>query len=295
MNRFSLTLISILTCSLWGHAASSTLSIAKSLAKETRLQDGANCFNTSLYTLGFTKLKAYTHQSEFDYYVKFHCREVGFTFNKLTTDSLLTYIDGNQQPVHAAIALDSTNIIEKNSLYGSKHKEVYGDNSPGKYLIHPIGSSIFFQKLLTNKDDGKGHAYLCQPKDIVQKITKEFLKDEGTNNISQFLTYLAGLTEIKDRKRLEKKLNNELLEKYRALKIKEHLAYISGNSQLDNYKLGIMESAAYQWNLLNCTEAYEKYEDCYAPEVQASINTLDDLYRSIFAYRDYVKAQYQYK
>lgn len=289
-----MTIILILASSLSSHAASLVLTNANNLAKESRYQDGANCFNTSLYTLGFTQLKSYTHQSEFDYYVKFHCREVAFNINKLTSESLLSYTDNNQQPLHAAIALDSKNIIEKNSLYGSKHKEVYGDNAPGKYLVHPVGSSIFFQKLITNKDDGKGHAYLCQSKKQVQKITQEFLKDEGTNNIHQFLSYLAALTEIKDRKTLETKLNNELLEKYRSLKIKEHLAYISGNKQLDNYKLGIMESAAYQWNLLNCTDAYDKYEECYAPEVQASINTLEDLYRSVFSYRDYVKSQYQY-
>lgn len=259
------------------------------------MQDGPNCFNTSLYTLGFTQLKAYAHQSEFDYYLKFHCREVSFNINKLTSESLLTYTENNQQPVHAAVALDKKTIIEKNSLYGSKHQEVYGDNAPGKYLIHPISNSIFFQKLITNKDDGKGHAYLCQSKEKVQRITQEFLKDEGTGNIYKFLTYLAALTEIKDRKILEQKLNKDLLEKYRSLKIKEHLAYISGNKQLDNYKLGIMESAAYQWNILNCTDAYEKYEECYAPEVQASITTLEDLYRSIFTYRDYVKSQYQYK
>lgn len=295
MKRFIITIISILTSSLASPAATLALTNAKSLAKEIRLQDGANCFNTSLYTLGFTQLKSYTHQSEFDYYVKFHCREIGFNINKLTSDSLLTYTDSNQQPLHAAVALDTKNIIEKNSLYGSKHKEVYGDRAPGKYLIHPIVSSVFFKKLIVNKDDGKGHAYLCQSKKEVQKTTQEFLKDEGTRNIYQFLSYIASLTEIKDRKLLESKLNNDLLEKSRSLKIKEHLTYISGNKQLDTYKLGIMESAAYQWNLLNCTDAYDKYEECYAPEVQASINALEDLYRSIFTYRDYVKSQYQYK
>lgn len=294
MNRFIITLISILTSSL-ASPASLVLTNAKNLAKETRYQDGANCFNTSLNTLGFTQLKSYTHQSEFDYYVKFHCREVAFNINKLTSDSLLTYTDNNQRPLHAAVALDAKNIIEKNSLYGSKHKEVYGDKAPGKYLVHPIANSIFFKKLIGNQDEGKGHAYLCQSKKQVQKITQSFLKDEGTNNVYQFLSYLAALTEIKDRKTLEAKLNSDLLEKYRSLKIKEHLAYISGDKQLDNYKLGIMESAAYQWNLLNCTEAYDKYEECYAPEVQTSINALEDLYRSVFAYRDFVKSQYQNK
>jgi len=288
-------IVSIIASSFSSHAASSVLETAKSLAKETRLQDGANCFNTSLYTLGFTQLKVYTHESEFAYYVKYHCREVGFNFQKLTSDSLLTYTDNSNAPLHAAIALDAKNILEKNSLYGSKNQEVPGDPAPGKYLIHPVADSVFFQKLLTNNDEGKGHAYLCQTKDTVQKITKEFLKDEGVKSIHQLLSYIADLTEIKDRKRLEKKLNGDLLKKYRGLNIKEHLAYISGNSQLDNYKLGIMESAAYQWNLLNCTDAYKKYDDCYAPEVQASINTLEDLYRSIFVYRDYVTSQYKYK
>ncbi|MGE5085378.1 MAG: hypothetical protein ACM3MG_03700 [Bacillota bacterium] len=291
MNKFVVTFLSILAFSPWSHAASSTLATATSLSKETRLQDGANCFNTSLYTLGFTQLKIYAHQSEFDYYVKFHCREVSFNINKLTSDSLLSYSDNNNQTIHAAVALDTKNIIEKNSLYGSKHKQIYGDNAPGKYLIHPIADSIFFKNLISNKNDGTGHAYICQSKELVQKVTKQFLKDEGTRNISQFLTYLASLTEIKDRKALEKKLNKNLLEKYRSLKIKEYLGYTSGNNQLDSFKLGLMESAAYQWNLLNCTEAYDKYEECYAPEVQASIDALEDLYPSIFAYRDYVKSQ----
>ena len=286
-------LILTIAFSVVGQAIPSISSTAKALSQETRFQDGPNCFNTSLNVLGYSELKAYSHQSELEYYLKYHCQQDSFKMSPLKAETLLTYADDSGNIAHSAVALNSTTIIEKNSLYGSKHPEVYGDPEPGKYLVHAITESVFFKKLLSHQ--GSGHAYLCQPKQTVLAVTKELQKDEGTGKIYELLSYISRLTEIKDRKSLDKKLNNDLLKKYASLNIQEHLTYISGNQQLDSYKLGLIESAAYQWNLLNCSDAYEKYDDCYAPEVQTSINTLEALYRSIYTYRNYVKSQYQYK
>lgn len=66
------------------------------------------------------------------------------------------------------------------------------------------------------------------------------------------------------------------------------MAEKNSNAQINHFKLGLLESAAYQWNLLNCSDAYAKYDDCYAPQNQRSINTLDRLYQQIFDFRTQV-------
>lgn len=257
---------------------------ANQLSKEKIFQDGPNCFNTSLLSLGYSDKKVFTSVPEIKYYLKYHCKEIPFNPKSLESNTLLTYTGPNNYLDHTAVALSSQKIIEKNSLYGSKHAEVYMDKYPGRYLIQNLQQSIFF-----GKDDslrGKaGKAYRCDSEAKVLATKQNLLKNNDIKRISDFLDYISVLTTIKDTKVLEEKINNDLLKKYDELKISETLNQKSTHPQVNHFKLGILESAAYQWNLLNCSDAYAKYDDCYAPQNQKSISTLERLYQQIYEFR----------
>ncbi len=260
---------------------------ATQLVKEKVFQDGPNCFNTSLLALGYTDKKVFTSAPEIKYYIKYHCKEISFKAKTLEPNTLLTYTGNSNYLEHTAIALTNSKIIEKNSLYGAKHSEVFMDKYPGRYLVQNLQQSIFF-----GKDDslyGKaGKAYRCESESKVLATKQALLKNNEIKRLSDFLDYISTLTAIKDTKVLEEKINNDLLKKYEDLRISETMAEKNSNAQINHFKLGLLESAAYQWNLLNCSDAYAKYDDCYAPQNQRSINTLDRLYQQIFDFRTQV-------
>ncbi len=260
---------------------------ANQLAKEKVFQDGPNCFNTSLISLGYSDKKVFTSVPEIKYYLKYHCKEIAFNPRSLEPNTILTYTGPNGYLEHTAVALTNSKILEKNSLYGAKHNEVYLDKYPGRYLIQNLRQSIFF-----GKDDslsGKaGKAYRCESDSKVLIAKQNLLKNSDIKRLSDFLDYISNLTEIKDTKLLEEKINNDLLKKYEDLKISETISEKSPHTQINHFKLGLLESAAYQWNLLNCSDAYAKYDDCYAPQNQRSISVLDRLYQQIFEFRTQV-------
>lgn len=261
---------------------------ALTLKKISSFQDGPNCFNASLNTLGYKNQLLYTSDIEFSYYLKHHCRQIPFEKSKLLPTSILTYQSSAEYLDHSAVVLRNNQIIEKNSLYGSKHKTVLNDHNPGKYLIHGLDKSIFFARLSPNATMVK--AYSC---DSSQKVTTEnaqlIQKNADLSKLIEMQNYLASLTALTDKATLTYLLNEKLVNKAQELNLAEIFARKSTIARVNHFKLGLMESIAYQWNLLNCSEAYAKYDECYAPENQRSIGALDFLYPLIFEYRKLVK------
>ncbi|WP_374000631.1 hypothetical protein [Bdellovibrio bacteriovorus] len=264
--------------------ASSASEKALALVKMNAYQDGPNCFNTSLLSLGYTHTQIYASATEVEYYLKYHCQEVSLNLNKLEPSSLLTYSEDGLL-IHTAVAINTNEILEKNSLYGSKHKEVFGDPAPGKYLLHSVKKSIFFSQL-GKKENARAKAYRCEPSAQVLARQTEFESDDSIRRLKEFLTSLGELQKIQNKTELTKKMNAQLLQKFKSLRISEALESSSPSAQKELYRLSLAESLAYQWNLLNCSDAYAKYDECYAPEMQLSIDTLEAFYPQIFRLRE---------
>lgn len=266
-----------------GHAFS-VAEKASAMAKTRSYQDGPNCFNTSLRALGYTDTPLYASSAEIKYHLKYHCQEVPLSLNNLEPLTLLTYSEDGHL-IHTAVAVSAKNILEKNSLYGSKHQEVFGDPAPGKYLLHAVKKSIFFSQI-DNKETAQAKAYRCQDPAQVLARQAEFEADDSLRRLKEFLIFIGTLQTLQNKSELTMKINTELLQKFSSLRIKEALESMSPSTQKEHYRLSLAESLAYQWNLLNCSEAYMKYDECYAPEMQRSIDTLEAFYPQIFRLRE---------
>lgn len=264
--------------------ASGILEKASALAKMNSYQDGPNCFNTSLLSLGYTHAQMYTSATEVEYYLKYHCQEIPLNLKKMEPSSLLTYSEDGHL-LHSAVAINAKDILEKNSLYGSKHDEVFGDPEPGKYLLHPVKKSIFFGPI-GKKENAKARAYRCQDSAQVSVRQAELETDDSIRRLKTFLTSIGKLQQIQNKTELVAKANTELLQEFKSLRISEALESSSSSAQKELYRLSLAESLAYQWNLLNCSDAYAKYDECYAPEMQKSIDTLEAFYPQIFRLRE---------
>ncbi|UXR64423.1 hypothetical protein EZJ49_15245 [Bdellovibrio bacteriovorus] len=256
--RFLTAFILFFSFALPGQATG-ILEQATIIARMSSYQDGPNCFNTSLLSLGYTRTQVYTSSAEIEHYLKHHCQEIPLNLKKLEPETLLTYSEDGYL-VHSAVAVSKENILEKNSLYGSKHHEVFGDPAPGKYLLHPVKQSAFFSQI-GKKENAHARAYRCQNATQVSVHQTQFESDDSIRRLKEFLTFIGTVQKIQNPTDLAAKMNSELLQKFKSLRISEALEASSSSTQKESYRLSLAESLAYQWNLLNCSDAYVKYDE----------------------------------
>lgn len=263
--------------------ASSTLARAQNLQNHVVMQDGPNCFNTSLYLQGFVQEIVYASDTELQFYLKNFCREK--SASALESRDLVTFIntEGDKTIAHSVVLLNQTEILEKSSLMGALNPELNEDPKPGHFLRHDISESLYsprsaytvFETVFKNK------AYRCQSADQVAKTLQSANKNPAIREQLQFRKELAKVLNISNRIDLEAKILNSFVPQLTSMRWNQSKM----TSQIEaQYLQALLRSNAYQMHLLNCSESIKDSGECNAPQLKASTDLTEAWFQKIYKF-----------
>ncbi|WP_374029748.1 hypothetical protein [Bdellovibrio bacteriovorus] len=246
------------------------------------LNDGPNCFNTTLLARGFTKDVVYSSVEEMEFYLANFCREKGrLPEEKISAGDIITFQQNEDEISHTAFVLNDGKILEKNSLYGARTEPFEGDPSPGLYLNHDLQKSLYFSKIIAGSKENTARIYSCD---------NDTAKLESLGNLLSikalllFRKVLGEVVALSEQEKIEAAIMNKILphfEKNGLLKILEAPVTDKVEGQ---FRYALARSTAYQWYLLNCSESLKKYDECYAPHLKKSVELVDAWFEKIYSF-----------
>ena len=241
-------------------------------------QDGPNCFNTSLTFLGYTENQIFTSPNEISYYVKNFCRPEKEKLPTKARQVLVYFSDG--EPLHSILSLDGIHTVEKYSLLGTHSQPHDFEPNPGEILKHKLSDSVYMKNDL---EETTSKTYSCEPAGVVNLKMTEIKKHPAIQEQLIFRSELAKAVLIESRKDLEENIMNHLMPIMLKLSWNQKLQKQPLKGQDLKYFVSLLRSNLYQMHLLNCSESVKKYDECYAPEVQKSIDLTDSLFEKLYA------------
>ncbi|WII71361.1 hypothetical protein QJS83_12900 [Bdellovibrio sp. 22V] len=251
-------------------------------ATTSSLNDGPNCFNTTLHAKGFTKDIVYSSVEEMSFYLETFCREKGPLPQKETlAGDVIIFQENDGEISHSAVALADGKILEKNSLYGGRTEAFEGDPSPGVYLVHALKNSLYFKKIFAGSKEHTAKIYSCDETSTHRKRLESLNNLPHIKTLLQFRKVLAEVVVLSEPKDVETAIINKILPHFESnglLKVLD--APVTDNAE-GQYRYALARSAAYQWYLLNCSESLKKYDECYAPHLKKSVELVDTLFEKI--------------
>jgi len=238
-------------------------------------QDGPNCYNTSLQSLGYTQDVAYNSDEELSFFTENFCNPVSPTHKVLNSRDLILFVDRESKSViHTAVALDKNKIIEKYSLLGSLNEPREDDPQPGRQITHALAESIYSPALAQGifGQTYQQQIYSCKKSDEVQKTLSRLSLNPAIAEQLKFRKFLVENIKIADRKILEQNIMNHLVPQVLTMKWDSLIQKTPQSSLEKTYLLGLLRSNAYQFRLLICSQSLKMGDECHAPQIQKAVD-----------------------
>jgi|GEM_PF-4186805 hypothetical protein len=259
------------------------LSQAQALEKHIP-QAGPNCFNTSFMILGYTNKQVFTSVNEIEFYLKNFCQANKAIGNK---PQVLVYFDEGRI-FHSAYSPDGVTVTEKYSTTGTLGQPQPGDPAPGVVLTHKLKDSVYSPE---NAKEIFGRvmpvtSYSCVSHELVEAKLKPLQKHPAIMEQLKFQDELSKRVMLKDRKVLEENIMNHFVPMMKKMSWDKMLQKIPLKGEDRKYMISLLYSNFYQMNLFNCEESQAKYDECYAPQIQESLDLTKAWFDKVFQYEE---------
>lgn len=253
-------------------------------------QDGPNCFNTSLLTLGYTKNTVYSSEDELLFFVDNFCKPLKNTsssspLQRLILFQRLSVETGLKTLIHSAVSLGNNQIIEKYSLLGILNEAREDDPNPGIQITHQLSESLYSAKKSQPLfgEIYEQDSYVCQNAEQVQTALLKLAKNPAIGEQLEFRKVLAKQVNIADRKIIEENIMKQLLPLAQGMQWDRFINKTPQSSLEKTYLLGLLRSNAYQFRLLICAESLKMGDECYAPQIQKAVEVNNAWYEKIYS------------
>lgn len=244
---------------------------------------GPNCFNSALYATGMIENIQYTSDAEFSFYLKNFCQPK--SDSRIEVGDVVTF-QRDREFVHAATAISSSSILEKDSLNGVAGPIDIADPQPGQYVVRKLNESLY-GALKSEGIFGEKYQqaiYSCRS-DKVAAV----LKVQTKPAIEQQLKLRAAIANVLNSPTEEvrnSKIKSDLLPLMKRLSLQSITKSGLGSSLSNHYFVGLIRSNLYQIYLLACGNSIEQTGECYNPPMNSVIQEQSRIFNDIYSFEE---------
>ncbi|MFS4460164.1 hypothetical protein [Bdellovibrio sp. HCB2-146] len=224
----------------------------------------------------------YTSDVEFSFYLQNFC-QLKSDQTAIQNGDVVSFQSGSQF-IHAAMAINSSEILEKDSLNGLSTASDITDPQPGHYVVRNLRESLYGEKkseeLFGEKYQRK--IYSCRPEKAAA-----VLKSQTQPAIVQQLKLrlaIGNVLNLSTDELRNRKTHSDILPLIKQLNLKSIMQSGLGSSVLNHYFAGLIRSNMYQIYLLACGKSIEQIGECYNPEMRRVLDEQSRVYNEIYAF-----------
>lgn len=244
---------------------------------------GPNCFNSALFATGMTDKIQYTSDVEFSFYIKNFCQPKSDA--RIEVGDVVTF-QSSREFVHAAVAINSSDILEKDSLNGVSGNMDIADPHPGQYVVRKLNESLYGEI----KSEGvfgvkyQQTIYSCRP-DKVAAILKTQTKPVIEQQL-KLRTAISSVLKSATEEVRNGKVKSVLLPLMKRLSLQSIMNSGLGSSFSNHYFVGLIRSNMYQIYLLACGKSIEQTGECYNPRMTPVIQEQSRIFYEIYNFEE---------